>query len=1226
MTPTPDTAGELFAFPTSFAQQRLWFLAQIEPEAATYNIALGVRFTGRLNLAALAAALQEVTARHETLRTTFTALDGEPVQVVAEVLDLPLPVVDLHGLPGGEEEAWKLAGCAARRPFDLTRGPLLRAVLLRLKGGEHRLLFAVHHIVADGWSMGILIREILALYGAFAAGRKSPLPELPVQYVDYAVWQREWLEEKAADELAWWRERLQGAPALLELPTDRPRTAARTNRGGERELRLPRELSDRLQALSRREGLTSFMALLAAFQVLLSRWSGQRVILVGVPVANRHRPEIQGLIGFFVNTLVLRADLPGDPVFRAVLSRVRETTLGAFAHQELPFERLVSELAPERSLAHTPLFQVMLSLQPGAEPLPALPDLVLAPLATEGGTAKFDLQLTLEERANGWTGIWSYSRDLFDALTVARLDRHLQALLAGIAASPGARLSELPILSAAELQQLAEWSSTETAYRTGCGLHRLIEEQVERSPGAVAVVSAGECLSFRELDRRAARLALSLSRLGVGPEVRVGICAERSPDLVVGLLAILKAGGAYVPLDPDYPGERLAFMIEDAGAPVLLVQKELIARLPEAAEARVVPLVGGDWQAARKGEGEDAPPVVDPDSLAYVIYTSGSSGRPKGVMNTHRGIVNRLLWMQEAYGLGSGDSVLQKTSMSFDVSVWELFWPLFTGAKLVLARPGGQRDPHYLAALIETEEVTTAHFVPSLLGVFLDETTAGRCASLRRVVASGEALSPELVRRFFASGLTADLYNLYGPTEAAVDVTSWRCEPPRDEAPVPIGRPVANTRLCVLDGDLGPVPLGVAGELFLGGVQVARGYLRRPALTAERFVPDPDIRRVGERLYRTGDLARYRADGAVEYLGRADHQVKIRGFRIELMEIEAALAQHPGVREAAVVVRDDATRGRWLVAYVAVQPERTPAAAELREELRRTLPDYMVPAAFVILGALPLQPNGKVDRRALAALKTEAPSRLATSPRTPEEELVAGVWAELLDLPTVGVHEDFFALGGHSLLATRVISRLRQRLGVELPLRAIFETPTVAALAARLSAARRKGSGERQAPPIRPVSRRGAMPLSFAQERLWFLDQLEAGNPAYNVPAAFLLNGDLVPAALQAALAGIVRRHELPCAPPLAPSTAGRCCGSPRWSFRSCPESTSPRCRRRSARPSCTASRRKRRGGRSTSVADRSCGRLCCAWPAPITPCTPCSRRCTTSRATAGRSACSPAS
>ncbi|HEX4495131.1 MAG TPA: amino acid adenylation domain-containing protein [Thermoanaerobaculia bacterium] len=1132
MTPTPDTAGELFAFPASFAQQRLWFLDQIEPGAATYNIPLGVGLAGRLDLAVLAAALQEVTARHETLRTTFVAMDGEPVQVVAAALDLPLPVVDLRGLSGGEEAARELAWQAARRPFDLARGPLLRALLLRLADDEHRLLLNVHHIVADGWSMGVLIREILTLYGAFVGGLPSPLPELPVQYVDYAVWQREWLEAEAAGQIAWWRERLRGAPVLLELPTDRPRTAARTGRGGERELRLPRELSDRLQTLSRRQGLTSFMTLLAAFQGLLSRWSGQCVILVGAPVANRHRPEIQGLIGFFVNTLVLRIDLPDDPTFHELLSRVRGAALGAFAHQELPFERLVEELAPERSLAHTPLFQVMFSLQPGADPLPAPPGLALVPLAIGGGSAKFDLQLTLEERADGLTGAWSYSRDLFDAPTIARLDGHLQTLLAGIAASPGARLSELPILTEAELHQLAEWSANAAAYRTGCSLHRLIEEQVERSPDAVAVTGEGGCLSFRELDRWAARLALSLRGLGVGPEVRVGLCAERSPELMVGLLAILKAGGAYVPLDPDYPRERLAFMIEDARAPVLLVQPELIARLPETAGARVVPLVVNDLKADTAGEAEGSLPGLppaDPDSLAYVIYTSGSTGRPKGVMNTHRGIVNRLLWMQETYGLGPGDAVLQKTPMSFDVSVWELFWPLLAGARLVLARPGGHRDPHYLAELIAAEGITTAHFVPSLLGAFLDDPAAGRCSSLRRVVASGEALSLELVRRFFASGLTAELHNLYGPTEAAVDVTFWRCEPPRDEAPVPVGRPVANTRLGVLDREMRPVPAGVVGELFLGGVQVARGYLRRPDLTAERFVPDPGSHVAGERLYRTGDLARYRADGAVEYLGRVDHQVKIRGFRIELGEIEAALAQHSGVREAAVLVRDDAARGRGLVAYVAVRPEAAPAARELRQELRRMLPDYMVPGSFVILGALPLQPNGKVDRRALMALGTAAPDRLdaaTTAPRTPDEELIAMVWAELLDLPTVGVHDDFFALGGHSLLATRVISRMRQRLGVELPLRAIFETPTVAALAARLSTARRHG-GERQAPPIPLVPRAGALPLSFAQERLWFLDQLEAGSPAYNVPAAFLLTGELAPAALHAALAGIVRRHEV---------------------------------------------------------------------------------------------------
>ncbi|HSF43790.1 MAG TPA: amino acid adenylation domain-containing protein [Thermoanaerobaculia bacterium] len=1105
------------ALPLSFAQQRLWFLDQLTPGSALYNIPVALRIAGPLDPGVLELTLGEVVRRHEALRTVFAVQEGSPVQVIRPAAPFGLPRVDLSGLPESAREALvlTLTGEEAGRPFDLARGPLLRGVLLLLAEEDHAAALTMHHIASDRWSMGVLVREVAALYAAFAAGRPSPLPELAVQYADFAAWQSSWLEgEVLAGELAYWRRQLAGLPPLLELPTDRPRPAVQSFRGASRPVRLPAGLTRQAQALGRREGATLFMVLLAGFQALLARYSGQQDLAVGSPVAGRNRVEIEGLIGFFVNTLVLRGDLTGRLTPSCeLLGRVRETALAAYLHQDVPFEKLVEELAPERSLAHAPLFQAMFVLQNAPFEDLEIRDLHLRPVSGTGTLAKFDLSLALAEHEGGLIGTADHATDLFDAATIDRLIGHYERLLAGMVEAPERPVGELGLLTPEEALQLRAWNETAAAYPFDRPLHAWIEDQVDRAPSAVAVLFEGEELSYQELDHRANRLARRLRALAVGPEVRVAVCLERSVELVVALLAVLKAGGAYVPLDPEYPRERLAFMLTDSRPAVLLSSEPLRDRLPEPE----VPVVWLDAEAgALESESGDRLPggFADDLQLAYTIYTSGSTGRPKGAMVSHRSICNRLLWMQDAYRLTAADTVLQKTPFSFDVSVWEFFWPLLAGARLAVARPGGHRDGAYLVDVIAREKVTVLHFVPSMLQAFLDEPDLDRCRSLRKVVVSGEALGAPLAERLFAR-LPVDLENLYGPTEAAVDVTVWGCRPDSVRVPVPIGRPIANTAIHVLDPGGRPAPVGVPGELHIGGVNVGRGYLERPDLTAERFVPDP-FGEPGARLYRTGDLARFAADGAVEFLGRLDHQVKIRGFRIELGEIEAALAEQAGVREAAVLAHEDR-----LVAYVAGDA----AVDALGPALSERLPDYMVPATFVKLAALPLNANGKVDRKALPAPERQTSAEAYRAPRTPVEEVLAGIWAELLRLERVGANDHFFDLGGHSLLATRVMSRLRSALGVEMPLRDLFEAPRLADLAARVEAARRAGAGP-VGPPLVRVPRQGPLPLSFSQQRLWFLDRLEPGSPLYNVPVALRVEGPLRSEVLALCLGEIVRRHE----------------------------------------------------------------------------------------------------
>jgi amino acid adenylation domain-containing protein len=1079
--------------PLSFAQQRLWFIDQLDPGKPLYNIPVALRVEGLLDADVMALCLGEIVRRHEVLRTVFATFKGSPVQRIQPPSAFRLAVVDLSELPESVRGAVAsaLAGEEANRPFDLTRGPLLRGVLLRLAERDHVAALTMHHIASDGWSMGVLVREVAALYAAFAEGRPSPLPELPVQYADFALWQSGWLRGQVLEEqLAWWRGELAGAPDLLRLPTDRPRPAVQSGRGAARPVRLTAGVTRQVQALSRREGATAFMVLLAGLQVLLARHADQNDVLVGSPIANRNHTEVEDLIGCFVNTLVLRARLDEPLTFRGLLARARTTALGAYAHQDLPFEKLVEGMHVPRNLGHNPLVQVLFQVQNTPAGALKLPGLTLAPAESGEPAAKLDLSLTLGEVDGLLEGILIYAADLFDAATTQRLAEGFATLLAGAAAHPDLPLADLPILTAGERHQLlAEWNDTAVPRPTGTLLHELFAGCAAGTPHAPAVIYEDRTLTYAELDRITDRLAGRLRGLGVGPDVAVGVLMERSAELVVALLGILKAGGGYLPLDPELPQERLAWMIGEARGPVLLAQERLLPLLPPV-EARILLLDAG-WEGSAADAGNAVLPVVSDESLAYVLYTSGSTGRPKGVMIPHRGIVNRLLWMQEAYGLAPEDRILQKTPFSFDVSVWELFWPLITGSCLVVARPGGHRDGAYLAGLMARERVTVTHFVPSMLQVFLDQRDLSGCTGLRLVVASGEALSPELRQRF-RERLPARLENLYGPTEASVDVTAWNCADVARGGIVPIGRPVANTRIHLLDRSFRPIPVGVAGELCIGGVQLARGYLDRPDLTAERFVPDVCEGAAGGRLYRTGDLARHLPDGAVEFLGRIDHQVKIRGFRIEIGEIEAALCAHPDVREAAVLPRGEGA-DRGLVAYV------TPADASpatLRVFLRTRLPEPMIPAAWVALPALPLSPNGKLDRRALGRMEPASLARREesgpTRPLGQAEEAVAAVWREILGIEEVGRHESFFDLGGHSLLLVRVQARLAEELGREVSLVDLFRYPTVSTLAGFLEPDAAVPAPSPRSRPLSPETRRiaivgmaGRFPGASGVEAFW---------------------------------------------------------------------------------------------------------------------------------------------
>ncbi|GAB1539219.1 hypothetical protein NUACC21_18850 [Scytonema sp. NUACC21] len=1083
--------AEVFVFPTSFAQQRLWFLDRLAPGNPFYNVSTALRLTGSLNLGALKQAFNEIVTRHETLRTVFVMVDGQPVQAIVPSLTIPLPVINLCNFPVTEREIQgrQIALAEAQRPFNLSVGPLLRVLLLKLGEAEYVLLLNLHHIVADGWSIGVLIRELGVLYKAFVENKPSPLPELPIQYADFAEWQREWLQgvgetnnSPLQTQLAYWQKQLDGI-SVLNLPTDRLRPAVPSYRGGKQFLELPHSLTQALETLSYSEGVTLFMTLLAAFQTLLYRYTQQENIAIGSPIANRNRSEIEGLIGFFVNSLVLRTDLSGNPTFRELLHRVREVTLGAYAHQDLPFEKLVEELHCDRDLSRHPLFQVVFSLQNTPIPALELPGLMLSLFEFDSKTAKLDLEFHLWQELETLKGQVVYSTDLFDDATITRLLGHFQTLLESIVAYPEQRLSNLPILTEAEQSQLLiEFNQNLSKKLTGdrcepsqigtitsrlhldasgvensqskiqqC-FHQLFEAQAEQTPNAIAVVFEDKQLTYRELNIQANQLAHHLQELGVIPEVLVGICMERSLSMIVGLLGILKAGGAYLPLDPSYPQERLYFMMNDAGVSVLLAHSSLVrgsylksGNQPLLFQGLSVVCIDEDWATITRCSRENPRSSVSSDNLAYVIYTSGSTGQPKGVAIAHRGLSNLAKAQIEVFNLQPSHLILQFASLSFDASVFEIVMALGTGATLYLAKKESLLPGQALLQLLREKAITHVTLPPAVLAVLPTESLP----PLQTIICAGEPCSQDIVKPWWSSG--RKFFNAYGPTEATVWSTVAEISSISEKPP--IGCPIANTQIYILDKHLQPVPIGIPGEIYISGDGLARGYLNRPELTAEQFIPNPFTNKKGARLYKTGDLARYLPDGNIEFLGRIDNQIKMRGFRIELSEIETLLNQHQSVQKAVVIAKENPLGHNYLVAYFVPISQQLPTTMELREFLKAKLPEYMVPNAFVLLDSLPLTPHGKVDRYTLAFNTPISHSidKTFIPPRTPIELKLATIWTKVFNTESVGIHENFFDLGGNSLLAVSLLERINKQFERNLPLSTLFLNPTIESLATCLS-------------------------------------------------------------------------------------------------------------------------------------------------------------------------------
>ncbi|MEO9028660.1 MAG: amino acid adenylation domain-containing protein [Ktedonobacteraceae bacterium] len=1123
--------------PLSFAQQRLWFIEQLEPGTSLYMIPLLLRLHGPVQVQVLERSLHLIVQRQQSLRTIFPSQQGVPQQVIVSQDTWQLPLIDLSDLdePERQQKEQHLLRQAIHQPFNLEHGPLFRTLLLRVQPEEYVLVCSLHHMIADGLSLEILQREIALCYSALFAEEMPGWPPLPIQYADFAVWQREQLQGAALDQqLAYWSERLAGAPALLELPIDYPRPSMQTYQGAHVQHRLPASVTAALQAISQREHTTLFMSLLAAFAALLARSSSQEDLIIGTPIANRTRSEIEDLIGFFANTLPIRVDLRGAISFSQLLKQVRLRALEAYAHQDVPFERLVEHVQPERTLSHSPLVQVMMILQQeDGQPL-TFSNMRVELLDVEIEVAKFDLTLTVRQQGDELWCNWEYNTQLFERESMVRLGQHFQVLLEGMLNQPEQAIGRLPQVTPTERAQLEEWNATTVNYPVEGCLHELFEAQVERTPDAIAVVLEEEQLSYAEVNRRANQLAHILRVRGVGPEVLVGICMERSIEMVVGLLAILKAGGAYVPLDPDYPQERLRFLLEDIQGKVVLTQERLRARLAHVP----VPLICLDSEQVQWSDQPQSNPIaqVSPENVAYMIYTSGSTGKPKGVMSTHRGISNRLLWMQDAYRLTPEDRVLQKTPYTFDVSVWEFFWPLLAGACLVVAQPGIHRESASLIACIREQQITTLHFVPSMLSLFLQEHDVEQCQSIRQVLCSGEALLIEQQRRFFAR-LDAQLYNLYGPTEAAIDVTSWTCEREGEHATVPIGRPIDNIQIYILDKQGQPVPVGVAGELHIGGVGVARGYLHRPDLTAEKFVPHPFGRQEGARLYKTGDLACYQADGAIRYLGRIDHQIKLRGQRIELGEIEISLKQHPTVQDTVVIAREDQPGDKRLVAYVVIAEGAEINVTVLHTFLSTQLPQYMIPSAFMQLEHIPLSINGKLDRAALpvpAQWNRDEKAGEYIAPRTHLEETLAVIWSQVLDIERISIHDNFFVLGGDSIRSIQILSLMKER-GLFCSLQQFFQSQTIHDFANILQSTQTESVARPTIEPFGLLTEEDKALLSAGIEDAYPLTALQAGmiyhllltadNPMYHNVISFHLRGTLHENALRQAFQLLIVRH-----------------------------------------------------------------------------------------------------
>ncbi|HYG65750.1 MAG TPA: amino acid adenylation domain-containing protein, partial [Thermoanaerobaculia bacterium] len=1128
LQPIPRRDGDGPAL-LSYEQERLWFIQQLFPDAAGFNISTIFHFREALDIAAVASSFAEVVRRHEILRTAFVVIDGEPRQVVAPEARLRLAEVDLRGLSESRrvDEMMRWLGPLARRPFNLAAGEPLRIALFHTGDEAATLLLTVHHIVTDWWSFNLIEHELAALYEDYRHGRPSSLPPLPIQFADFAIWQREWMRGEAfTRQLEFWRRQLAGAPTQLELPADRPRPATPSFRGARQPVRLARGVVETLKVVDHREESSLFSSVATGLAVLLSRWSGQEEILFGTPVSDRSRPETEALIGYFLNLLILRVDVRGRPAFRQLVERVRGVVQEAYANQDLPFGKLLDDLGGERTLNRNPLFQVAYVYIKNPDPASAPPETSPDGVPVfDPGTTRVDMTLVFEERALGIHSFIEYSREIFDTTTIARLAGQLERLLAGAAADPGRASDDLELLSVAERWCLVgEWNDTVVPRPRDLFAHQLVMDHGRRAPDAVALTFGDQCLTYGELARRSGRLARRLRRVGVGRGSLVGLGSARSPELIVTLLAVLEAGGAYLPLDLSYPRERLALMLGATGAAFLLIgggEADAFQGLVSS-PLRTVHLDEGDEEdTILHGDGAEPVARLDPDDLAYVLFTSGSTGRPKGVEIPHGALLNFLLAARRTLGLTDRDVLLAISSLSFDASVLDLFLPLIVGARMDLLAREEVTDGTALARRLEENGATVLLATAGPWRMLLD---AGWQGGHLRALTGGEVLSLPLAAAL--GERVGELWNIYGPTETTVASTFWRVELD-DQGPVPLGRPLDNTRIHVLDAEMRPVPAGVAGELYIGGTGVARGYRGRPDLTAERFVPDP-MGTPGGRLYRTGDRGCRRCDGVLAFHGRLDHQIKVRGYRIEPGEVEAALLLHPAVGEAAVLAAAGDSGLTSLVAWVAPPPGmKSPVAGELRDFLTERLPAQMVPSLYAFLEALPRTPVGKVDRRELASRKARAePAAARTAMRTPTEEVVAALWTSLLGIPHVGADDDFFLTGGNSLLGFQLVVRVRQALGVELPLRALFETPSVAQLAARIDCERRRGQSI-ELPPLAPLSRPDEIPLSFAQQRLWFIEQLEPGSAVYNTPFFLRLTGALDVVALASAFAGVVERHEV---------------------------------------------------------------------------------------------------
>jgi len=1101
--------------PLSFAQQRLWFLDQLDPGNPLYNMTQKMRLRGKLDVDALRQAINRMVARHEALRTSFVLHDGEPVQAIAGQLVLPVPVVDLSSLSKDQREAEidTRAHDEAGFPFNLSTGPVMRAQVLRIAPDDHVLLLTMHHVVSDRWSLGLAAEELAEHYRSITEHRPSELPELPIQYADFAAWQRQTLQGKVLNEqIEYWKKKLQGAPAVLELPVDHSRPPRMSMRGAWQHHVVPKEVVDKLTIMSQEQGVTLFMTLLAAFQTLMSRYSGQSDVVVGTPIAGRNFAELEPLIGFFVNTLTLRADLSDDPSFRDLLTRTKETCLEAYAYQDIPFEKLVEELQPERSLSHNPIFQVLFAHQNAPMQTLQLPGIELERSAVHPGTSILDMSWFAMDVPEGLLIRVEYSTDLFESDTIFSALEHFSNLLESIVTNPGQPISALGLLGEAERHNLlVEFNANEVKFPSGLCMHNFVEQSAARTPEAVAVICGAERTTYCALNERANQIAHHLIKLGARPDVLVGVFLERNSDLLPAILGVLKSGSAYVPLDPNYPRERLAAILEDANASVVLTQESLLAQVAGSVTSCIC--LDADWHKIAKEPSTNPSAAVKPENLGYVLFTSGSTGRPKGVAIEHRSAATFIHWAQTVFTPAELAGVLLSTSVCFDLSIFEIFVPLSVGGKLIVVQ-----NALYLPGAEAKDEVTLINTVPSAIAELVRMNAIPQ--SVKTVNLAGEALPDSLVNEIYAATSVEKVYNLYGPTEDTTYSTYTLTHPNHH---VTIGKPLPNSQAYVLDANKNLQPIGIPGELHLAGDGLARGYYGRPEMTAERFLPNPF--KPGKRMYRTGDLCRWLPDGTLEYLGRLDHQVKLRGFRIELGEIESVLAKHPAVRQCLVMAREDQPGVKQLVAYFAPASKQAVNEGELAAHLKQSLPEFMIPSAFVALEAFPLSPNGKIDRKALPKPEYGGDTEEYVAPRTEIEEQVAAIWGKVLGRERVGLHDDFFSLGGHSLLATRVVSRIRQAFGIELPLRAMFEAPTVGQLAKRVDEL--LSSGKETVPSILPVPRDRNLPLSFAQQRLWFLNELEPENPLYNVPIAVGMSGKLNTNALERSLNEIVRRHEI---------------------------------------------------------------------------------------------------